>query len=182
MRGYTLIELSATLAILALLASFALPDARQLIQEIRAETAIHALRGAITYARASAATRNHPVLLCPLDHENRCHEDWSQGFAVFLDLRGRPERDQEAPVLRDFPALPEGSTLRFRAFGSGRYLRMLPNGQTGWQNGRFEYCAPPGSGVLPRALVLNIQGRGRVLRPEDIDPERSSGAQRSVEC
>lgn len=182
MRGYTLIELSATLAILTLLASFALPDAQRLIQEIRAETAIHAVRGAITYARASAATHNRPVLLCPLDDRDRCHGDWSRGFAVFLDLQGRAERDPNAAVLRHFPALPEGSLLRFRAFGSGRYLRMLPSGQTAWQNGRFEYCPPPGSGVRPRALVLNVQGRGRVVRPEDIDPDRSHGAHREVEC
>jgi len=182
MRGHTLIELSAILAILALLASFALPDAQRLIQEIRAETAIHSVRGAIAYARATAATHNRPVLLCPLDDQDRCHGDWSRGFAVFIDLRGSAERDPKAPILRHFPALAEGSALRFRAFGSGRYLRMLPNGQTGWQNGRFEYCPPAGSGVRPRALVLNLQGRGRIIEPEAIDPHRRTGALRVVQC
>lgn len=181
-RGFTLIELLATLAVGTLLLTFALPNAQRLIHEIRAETAIHAIRGAIAYARATAATHNRPVLICPLDANEQCRGDWSDGFAVFLDLTGTAERHPDAPVLRQFPSLPKGASLRFAAFGTGRHLRMLPNGQTAWQNGRFEYCPPDSTGAVPRVLVVNIHGRGRIVRPEDIDPDRKSGAHRAVAC
>ncbi|MCC5885423.1 MAG: GspH/FimT family pseudopilin [Gammaproteobacteria bacterium] len=181
-RGFTLVELLATLTICAVLATFALPSAQRLIHEIRAETAIHAVRGALAYARATAVTHNRPVLICPLDTHDRCRGDWRDGFAVFVDLSGKAERHPDAPILRQFPALPRGASLRFAAFGTGRHLRMLPNGQTAWQNGRFEYCPPQGSRALPRILVVNVQGRGRIVRPEDIDPGRSRGAHRAVVC
>ncbi len=181
-RGFTLIEVLATLAVAALLATFALPSAQRLIHEIRAETAIHAVRGGLAYARASAATHGRPVLICPLDAHDQCRGDWSEGFAVFVDLTGHAERHPDAPVLRHFPPFPKGSSLRFAAFGTGRHLRMLPNGQTAWQNGRFEYCPPPSSKAKPRVLVLNVQGRGRILLPEDIDPARQRGPNRAVHC
>lgn len=181
-RGYTLIELLASLAVAALLATFALPTAQRLIHEIRGETAIHAVRGGLAYARASAATHGRPVLLCPLDANDECRGDWAEGFSVFVDLTGSAKRHPDAPVLRHFPPLAKGASLRFAAFGTGRYLRMLPTGKTAWQNGRFEYCPPAGSGASPRVLVVNIQGRGRIVQPEDIDPQRSRGPHRAVPC
>ena len=181
-RGFTLIELLAVLALAALLVTFALPGAQRLIHEVSAETAIHAVRGGLAFARAAAATHNRPVLLCPLDADDQCRGDWRDGFAVFVDITGRAERHPEAPVIRQFPPLAEGASLRFAAFGTGRYLRMLPTGQTAWQNGRFEYCPPAGSGARPRVMVVNVQGRGRIVRPETIDPKRRSGVHRAVPC
>lgn len=181
-RGLTLVELLAALALLALLTYFGVPGMARLLDETRSTTAIHAVRGAVTLARSAAATHNQPAILCPLGADGRCHGDWSQGFAVFLDRQGNAELDAEGQVLRRFAPVPQGASLRFRAFGTTRYLRMLPNGQTAWQNGRFEYCPPPSSTALPRVLVVNVQGRGRVLRPEDIDPARSTGPNRAVVC
>lgn len=181
-RGFTLIELLAVLGIAALLTTFTLPKTQRLLHEVRAETAIHAVRGAIAYARASAATHGRPVLACPLDAFDQCRGDWSQGFSVFVDLTGRAERHPDAPILRHFQPLPRGASLRFAAFGTGRYLRMLPTGQTAWQNGRFEYCPPPASRAAPRILVVNIHGRSRIVTPDDIDPNRSRGAHRAVHC
>ncbi len=181
-RGLTLVEMLATLAVLALLTYFGLPGMARLLEETRSETAIHAVRGGINFTRSAAATHNQPAIMCPLGADGHCHGDWSQGFAVFVDTLGNARHDPETPVLRSFAPVPRGASLRFRAFGTTRHLRMLPNGQTAWQNGRFEYCPPPGSRARPRVLVVNVQGRGRLLRPEDIDPGRTSGPNRAVAC
>lgn len=181
-RGATVIEMLASLAVVAILIGVVLPGVRHLVDEMRAETAIHAVRAGVAYTRAIAVTRGEPALLCPLDENDRCDGDWSRGFAVFVDRTGRAERPPDTDIAYRFQKLPDGATLRFRAFGSSRYLRMLPNGQTGWQNGRFEYCPPPGSRAAPRVLVLNVQGRSRMVAPEQLKPTTNSGAHRPVQC
>ena len=181
-HGLTLVELLATVAIAAVLMLAAIPGMQRLIDQTRADTSMRTVIAGVHYARAVAVTLNRTAVLCPLDADDRCDGDWSSGFAVFTEGAGLAERHSLEPVLRHFDGVPKGATLRFRAFGTTRYLRMLPNGQTGWQNGRFEYCPPAGSSATPRVVVVNVQGRARMMRPEDIDPERTTGANRRVVC
>ena len=180
--GLTLVELLATVAIAAVLMLAAIPGMQRLIDQTRADTGMRTVIAGVHYARAVAVTLNRTAVLCPLDANDRCDGDWSSGFAVFTEGTAIAEPHAFEPVLRHFGAVPEGAQLRFRAFGTTRYLRMLPNGQTGWQNGRFEYCPPAGSTATPRVLVVNVQGRARMMRPEDIDPDRTSGPNRRVDC
>lgn len=168
--GFGLIEMLATLVIALILVGWAAPGFSRLLQELEGERRIHALRAAIQLARTEAVYRGVPTTICPLDGEDRCDGDWSAGWTVFRD----PGRNSRLPgpeaLIRQFEGVAQQARLRMRAFGTTRYFRMLPNGQTDWQNGRFVYCPPPDRDLRVRALVINVQGRARIRPPQPTDP------------
>jgi type IV fimbrial biogenesis protein FimT len=60
-RGFTLIEMSVTVALVAILSSLAAPSFREMIAAQRAKAALTALNGSLWLARSEAIKRNAPV-------------------------------------------------------------------------------------------------------------------------
>lgn len=169
--GLTIIELLIGCAIAALLVASTSSFTR-LLAELEAERDIHRLRAALAYARSAAITGGAPVTLCPLDTgESRCDGDWSRGFSVFTDAEDKGERGPTEPLLRIFEGTAAPNRLVLRAFRTQRYFRFLANGQTDWQNGRFVRC-PGRPDIAALVLVINVQGRVRLERPETGDLSR----------
>jgi type IV fimbrial biogenesis protein FimT len=168
--GFGLIEMLVALTIAGILIGWAVPGFSRLLQDLEGERRIHALRAAVQLARTEAVYRGVPTTICPLDRNGRCDGEWSRGWTVFRD----PERSSRLAgaeaVIRRFEGVAEAARLHLRAFGTTRYFRMLPNGQTDWQNGRFVYCPPPARKLRVRALVINVQGRARIRPPRKADP------------
>jgi prepilin-type N-terminal cleavage/methylation domain-containing protein len=162
-HGFTLTEAVVTLAVAGALGAVAWPGMQQLLAQVRAETTVTRLHSAVHYTRTVAVMNGTPAVLCPLNEAGRCNDDWSEGFAVFLDADRDATRDADEPLLRQFSGVEPGARLQFRAFRSSRFLRMLPNGQTDWQNGRLLYCPPEETGMGPVELVINVQGRARAV-------------------
>jgi type IV fimbrial biogenesis protein FimT len=156
--GITLPELLCACAITAVLGGLALPGASRWLADASAERTFHRLTAALALARTLAVTERRPVVLCPLDVRGVCDGDWSRGFALFVDSGRQARLAPEQQPLRVFAGSDERVLLR--AFGTRRYFRFLPNGQTDWQNGRFVVC-PRSAGASVRVLVVNVQGRAR---------------------
>ncbi|MEE4380547.1 MAG: GspH/FimT family pseudopilin [Pseudomonadales bacterium] len=162
--GWTLAELLVTLAVAALLGAVAVPGMTGLLERTRAETTLTRVQAAVQFTRTAAVTSGSAAVLCPVGADGRCGGDWSEGFTVFLDRDRDARRDEDEPLLRRFPGVEPGARLQFRAFRTGRFLRMRPNGQTDWQNGRLLYCPPADSAAEPAEVVINVQGRARAVR------------------
>ncbi|MGE5115286.1 MAG: GspH/FimT family pseudopilin [Betaproteobacteria bacterium] len=60
-RGFTLIEMAVTIALVAILSSLAAPSFREMIAAQRARAAVSAVNGALWLARSEAIKRNAPV-------------------------------------------------------------------------------------------------------------------------
>jgi type IV fimbrial biogenesis protein FimT len=98
-RGFTLTELCVVLAVMAIVATFAMPSffAWQLRDQVDARA--RALLSTLSLARAEAIRRGARVTLCRIDSARRCLAsgkacengvtDWSCGWGVFVDQDGK---------------------------------------------------------------------------------------------
>ena len=92
-RGFTLLELLITIAILAILVTLSFAGNTDLNEKTRAESFMLELKRHITFARAKATTSDEIVILCPVDatklaaNENlTCINNWKNNQIIsFID-------------------------------------------------------------------------------------------------
>ncbi len=88
-KGFTLIELMITVAILAIVLTIAAPSFNEQIQNNRSIALGEDLATALIYARVEAVKRGRAVSLCASNADNTgCSNDsadWSNGWLVLLD-------------------------------------------------------------------------------------------------
>lgn len=183
MRGLTLIELIVTLAVLAVLAGFALPAMLSLVQDARATAVINQLVGQVRFARSAALTAHRRVTLCP-GRGGRCgrRNTWHDGTIAFIDVNRNGRVDSGERVLREFPGFIDGTVVTWRAFGNRSSLTIRANGLTAWQNGSFRYCPPNGDVRYARQAIINAQARVRHARDQDGDGVREDPQGRALTC
>ena len=83
--GFTLIELLIVILLLTMLAAFAVPGSRSLIDSSQRSAQINSLIGFFSEGRRSAIMTGQVHTLCPLGPDNRCSKDWNQPLHLFTD-------------------------------------------------------------------------------------------------
>ncbi len=103
-RGFTLIELMFTVAVLAILLALGVPGFQAVIQGNRAATQANDLITSLTYGRSEATRRGAAITVCPSTDQATCtpSNDWSTGWVVL---------DPAGALLRAWPELAGDSTL-----------------------------------------------------------------------
>ncbi len=166
-RGLTLTELMLALALVAILVAAAGPAFNRLLQANRVRTEVARLMVAINLVRSEALRRNLPVTMCPsrvaATGEAVCSGIYAGGWMIFSDADRNRELDGADQLIRGFAGLPGGFTLTNRAgtLPARDPITYLPDGSSG-RNRTLLVCAPPGTGVASRSVVMNIVGRPRV--------------------
>ena len=126
-KGFTLVELLCTIALLGIIVALAAPSFSTLIQRMRIRQAVMELKGALYVARSEAVRRAEDIKLRKRDSAEgkNCAgaaNDWSCGWIVFLDSDGdgsyrEASTDDADELLRSFPA-PIDTAVRFTSNAS----------------------------------------------------------------
>jgi type IV fimbrial biogenesis protein FimT len=131
MRGFTLTELMVAVSVAAVLLGLGVPAFRQTLISNRLTASANEFMAALNYARSEAIRRGVPVALCKSSSGTSCDtggNKWEIGWMAFVDANKNKKWDSGEDILRTWPALPEGYTLRPDDNNFGDYLRYDPQG------------------------------------------------------
>lgn len=87
-RGFTLVELMVTIAIVAILAAIAFPSFQATIRSNRLATSSNELLATIALARSEALRSARGAGICPSEDGATCSADWNDGWIVWLEAAG----------------------------------------------------------------------------------------------
>lgn len=101
-RGFTIIELLVTLAVLAIVLAIAIPSFNRQIERNGSIALGEELTSAINFARIEAIKRRRPVSICASNlGGDACgtSADWGSGWLVFLDNKSETSAETEIEVV-----------------------------------------------------------------------------------
>ncbi len=105
-QGFTLVELMVTVIVLAILASVAVPNFINTIQNTRSTSLANSFVTALNYARSEAIKRNRQVDLCPGADPASCTGAWTSGWLITTEDSGG-----NIIVLRSFDSPETGANI-----------------------------------------------------------------------
>ncbi len=168
--GLTIIEIVSVLAIMTILAGLMLPSFSSFHARSTATAGINWIVGAVNFARYTAINRRVTTTLCPSSGPGmRCKGNWHDGMILFADHNADARINGSDYVIERINNLNFSGTLKWRAFRNRQYLQMTQFGYTNYQNGNFVYCPEDKNLKFARQIVINVQGRARMVHTRNSD-------------
>ena len=167
-KGFTLVELMTTVAILAILSIITIPNYANFLIATRVENEVSELYRLLLITRNIAINSGTPITLCPVNKNKECISNWSNNLIVFLDhnRNGIYEETKGDTIIKQKAAIHHDDKL---LYGKGRTkIAYEPTGRLeGWgQNGTFRYC-PKDKHYLAKGVRVAVSGR--IYKTTDID-------------
>lgn len=166
-QGFTLLELIATLAIVAILVTVAIPALRDTLLRNRLAVQTNEVVRALSIARSEAVMRGVQVTLCKSSTTDTASPicttagNWEQGFIVFADANRDNQKQDSEILIRIFGTLP--SKLHLKGNNNLKdSISYLPQGITNSQPGTFFLCDEESGLTKARAIIVSRLGRVRL--------------------
>lgn len=158
-RGFTLIEMLVTVAVLVVLVVAVGPSFAEALRSNRLQTQSSALFTALVLTRSEAVKRNHAVVLCKSSDGATCTTggNWEQGWLIFPDPDNDGTKTSGDAVIRAYGALGGGSTLRTGSLYANRVI-FRSDGTVSGQDS-FRLCGADGVAAKARKITVNATGR-----------------------
>ena len=161
LRGFTLIELMVTIAILAVLLGIAVPSFQEMSLSSRLRSSANSLAASVQLARSEAIKRNAVVQLCASSNGTSCGGSWQQGWIVLAS--DNTVLHAQAALASGYvvSALKEGTStavaaLKFQPSGVGLQL----DAEATIATAEFRICrASPSAGSQERKVRVSSTGR-----------------------
>jgi len=160
-RGTTLLELMASLGIVAVVLGMATPSFATLIERNRTTTVANRLIADLARTRSEAITTHTRTVFCPSADARTCAagSNFTFGWIGFQDRDGDAQADAGEKVF----AVAQASDMagrRVATTAGRRALRFRADGRNAGTNLTLRVC--DASGVPQRLVIVNVGGRARV--------------------
>lgn len=154
-RGFTLIELMVTIAVLAILLAIAVPSFNDATLGSKLGSYANNLVASAHLARSEAIKRNSAVRLCVSSNGTSCATGgWEQGWIVLT---------ADGTVVQRQQALPAG--LKVNRAGGADSLAFQPSGVSNLAQATFTVCrSAPAVGKQERVVTITASGRPSVAK------------------
>lgn len=166
LRGFTLIELMVTIAIVAILLGIAVPSFNSIVLNMKLTSYANDLVASTLLARSEAIKRNAVVSLCVSSNGTSCGTGgWEQGWIVMCNTTDNTWCDPAGPntmVIQSQPAVSSGWKI---TESSGiTNVSFQPTG-TGATAATLTVCrATPTVGSQEREVRISASGRPSVTK------------------
>jgi type IV fimbrial biogenesis protein FimT len=182
-RGISLIELIAVLAIITIMSGMVIPSMTKIYERSEATASINWIITAVNYTRHAAIQFRTTATLCPLaPNKLDCGGKWHGDLIVFSDRNRDGKLNGRDYLLQKISSEKVQGTFKWRSFRNRQYLQITPLGYTNYQNGNFTYCPASQDLKLARQIVINVQGRARVVHTRDEDGVRIDRYGKPLRC
>ena len=154
-RGFTMLELLVTIAILGILVSLAAPNYRSMMERHKVRSVLNEWKSSFYFAQSEALRLKDGVIFCASDADGKeCsgNGDFSNGWLVLHEVAGQaPEILQDSPLTDSrISIVLEGGTLgQLKFLGNGRPSNLSAGGSLTVTLGNHE-------------LRVNISSGGRL--------------------
>lgn len=173
-NGYTILELMLAVAIVAIVAGFAVPSFLSTVRANRTVTINNELVSALTLARSEAIKRGNRVTVCPTADQTTCLAGgtWESGWMVFEDPAGAGTVDSGEDILRVWEAATGGTTIR--AAGSfSNFVSFVGSGETRAapsNTDSFYVCNKEGELANGRTITVGVIGYAKTEKGAAVCP------------
>ncbi len=161
-KGFTLIELMITVAIMSIMLTVGLPSFQSIIASSRLTSSANAMVSALQLARSEALKQHKTVIIAP-----KKDKAWSAGWDIFVDLNKDDIPQSGEQVLASAVFDAANSTMAITAtysdhIGYSANGRPVHNGTQANSNTWFLFCTPKSSPTDFRKVVISLTGRVHV--------------------
>ena len=174
-QGFTLIELTTTMAVMLIISSINMGDFRALLHQSQANSDISDLLLQVRTTRQYAITYSQHAVLCPSNNQQDCINDWKAPRMIFLDSNNNKKRDANEAIEHRFKALLDRDIL---ISYPKTQIRFNNQGIANYYNGTLAYC----SENIVYGLVISRLGRIRVAQDLDGDHNPDVNNHTAVKC
>lgn len=165
-RGFTIIELMITLAVVGVAITLAAPGFGRFIRDQQVTTQTNDFLTSLNLARSEALKRGDAVSVCASDDGATCsgNNDWDNGWIVFTDEGPNPgtlEGGVGETLLRVHAGIDGGTTLT--ADGGTAFVRFMGDGLA---DTRDDFTLTPAEcdGDQIRSIDLSATGRAETSK------------------
>ncbi len=168
-RGFTLIELMVTIAMVAVLLMLAAPSFISFQRNSELTSTANSLLATMTAARAESMKAGRNAYVVPASGQ-----DWTTGWFGYVDLDSSGTLSSGDTKFGEQPAMPDSIALVITAASTGfadgaeNYVRFSGSGYPTLKSGGFGGGALElTNGIESRRIVMNTVGRMRVCKTSD---------------